>query len=355
MDLGRFGVEATAESAREEAIKLKARIFQGADPLGEKKKVSQGETVNVLCDRYLEDYAKRFKKSWPQDESRINAYIRPAWGTTKIQSIRHEDVAALHNKIGKNAVYEANRVLALVSILWTQAERMGFVPRGADNPARGVARFPEKKRDRFVSKEEMPALFASIKAERNQYVQFAVWLFLFLGLRKSELLSCKWEDIDFQRMELRIPDSKSGKHLLPLSSAAVEVLKRIPRIEGNPYLLPGRIHGAPLVNISKPWNSIRERAGLEDVRLHDLRRTVGSWLAQSGNSLHLIKDVLNHKDSKTTEVYAHFSKDHLRAPLEKHGQALIDVANQEIPKKTGRKLIDASTQSAREEIGEISN
>ena len=123
------------------------------------------------------------------------------------------------------------------------------------------------------------------------------------GARKTELLKAQWADVNWTRAELRLPDTKAGRvHYIPLSPPAVALLRDLPQAEGNPYILPGKLPGAHLVNISKPWGRVRTAAGVEDVRLHDLRRTVGSWLAQSGNSLHLIGRVLNHSNQSTDRL-----------------------------------------------------
>ncbi len=128
------------------------------------------------------------------------------------------------------------------------------------------------------------------------------------------------------RKELKLIDTKNGKpHYLPLSIAAIDILKQLQHIDGNPYVIVGKNTGCHLVNIDKPWQRIRKKAGLEDVRLHDLRRTVGSWLAQSGNSLHLIGKVLNHSNQSTTAVYARFGQDSARDALEQHGQMITGM------------------------------
>ncbi|HKF93066.1 MAG TPA: site-specific integrase, partial [Gammaproteobacteria bacterium] len=271
---------------------------------------------------------------------RINRLILPAWGNRKVKTVTRKDVEALHTKIGKGAhstskagqpaPYEANRTLTLISKMFALAKEWEYVPKDCANPARGIKRFKEHKRDRWVNPEELPRLAQAIDAEPNVYVRMALWLYLLTGVRKSELLAAQWDDIDWQRQELRLGETKAGRvHYVPLSAPALAILRELPRLEGNPYILPGHIRGRPLVNINRPWTRIRKAAGVEDVRLHDLRRTVGSWLAQSGNSLHLIGRVLNHSNPSTTAVYARFGQDHVRQALEEHAARLMGVAGKQ--------------------------
>jgi integrase len=326
MTIGPFG-QYTVEEARRLAKRHLVAIDEGKDPLEARQKEAQGETVRDLCNAYIERHARPHKRSWRADERRIDRLILPAWGNRKAKSITGSDAAALHNRIGKTAPYEANRTLALISKMFELARRWGFVPKDSANPARDIDRFKEEKRDRWVSPDELPKLAQAIDAEPNVYVRVALWLYLLTGVRKSELLAAKWEDIDWERQELRLGQTKAGRiHYVPLSAPAVAILRDLPRLEGNPYLLPGHVKGRPLVNISKPWTRIRKAAGVEDVRLHDLRRTVGSWLAQSGNSLHLIGRVLNHSNQSTTAIYARFGQDHVKQALEEHGTRLMGVA-----------------------------
>ena len=292
-------------------------------------------------------------------------------------------MAALHSRIGKTAPYEANRTLALVAKLFELARRWGLVPDSHSNPARDIDRFKETKRDRWITPLELPHLAAAINAEPNASARYGLWLYLLTGARKAELLRARWDHLDLERGELRLADTKAGRtHYLPLSAPALALLREIPRQPGNPYILPGKHPGAHLVNISKPWSRVKTAATLarwreepavaalidqlteagaatkskhtakdwtpeptlaeiraasdttgvalppavDDVRLHDLRRTVGSWLAQAGNSLHLIGRVLNHSNASTTQVYARFGQDHVRAALEQHGERLLGAA-----------------------------
>ena len=325
MTLGSCNV-VTLDQARRQAKKHLLAASDGHDPLEAKQKAARGETVQDLCAAYLEQYAKVRKASWQDDERRIDQHILPAWRNVKAASLKRADVAALHRKGGARAPYEANRLLALISKMFTEAEKWGIVPEGHPNPARRIEKFVEVKRDRWVTPQELPSLAQAVDQETNPYTRGAVWLYLLTGARKSEVLKARWEDVDFERRELCLPETKAGRvHYVPLSEPAMTLLADMPRLAGNPYILPGLKQGAHLVNINKSWRRIRQAAGVEDVRLHDLRRTVGSWLAQAGNSLHLIGRVLNHSNPSTTAVYARFGQDHVREALEQHGKRIMGI------------------------------
>lgn len=324
--LGYHGV-LTLDQARTMAREKLVEIDQGEDPLTTRQKINSGKTIKELCSTYIERHAKPHKKSWRKDESHINRFILPAWGTQKVINVLQADVIALHNKIGKTRPYEANRVLTLLSKMFSLGQQWGYAPDNLRNPAVGIRHYKEQKRDRWVTPEELPRLAQAINEEENIYAAKAIWLYLLTGLRKMELLQAQHDHISWERKELRLADNKSGRtHYVPLSESAIDVLKSLPRQVGNPYILPGQKPRAHLVNISKPWLRIRKKAGIEDVRLHDLRRTVGSWLAQSGSSLHLIGKILNHSSQATTAVYARFGQDHVREALEAHGEQIKKIS-----------------------------
>jgi len=324
MVVGSYSV-LTVDAARNKAKAYLVDLNNGINPLHEKKKERQGKLIKDLCKAYIERHAVN-KKSSADDISRIERFIVPEWGNLLVTSIKRADVAALHTKLGKHGHYQANRVYSLLSKMFNLARVWGFVPEEHVNPCYGIEKYKEEKRDRFVSHEEFPGLVEAIDAELNQSVVSAIWLYLLTGVRKDELLTLKWADVDLERKELKLTDTKNGKdHYLPLSAPAIDVLNQIPRIEGNPYVIVGKNPGCHLVNIDKPWQRIRKAAGLEDVRLHDLRRTVGSWLAQSGNSLHLIGKVLNHSNQSTTAIYSRFGQDNVRDVLEQHGQQVESI------------------------------
>jgi integrase len=317
----------TLEQARDMAREHLVKIVGGNDPLEQRRKLAQGETVKDLCFAYLEHHAKVHKKSWKEDERRIGRYLVPIWSNHKVANIKRADVVLLHRKIGEKHPYEANRVLELVSKIFSLARRWGFVDDASINPAKDIDHYKEHKRDRWVTHEELPRLMQAIGQDPNYYARAALWLYLLTGMRKSELLKARWQDVNWERRELRLPDTKAGRvHYVPLSEAAISLLNKLQRVDGNPYILPGHAEGKHLVNIDKPWQRVRKAAGIEDVRLHDLRRTVGSWLAQAGNSLHLIGRVLNHSNPATTAVYARFGQDQVRQALEDHSKRILGIS-----------------------------
>jgi len=329
LTIGAYGV-LTLDQARGKAKSLLGKVIDGKDPLQERQTESKGKTVRELCEAFISRFAKIHKKSWKTDQSRINKYILRAFGRHKVRSITQSDVTRLHQEIGETKPYEANRNLALISKIFSIAIEWGYLDKKSDNPAHNVKRFKETERDRFVSEEELPRLTQAIDNVDNVYARASLWLYLLTGARKTELLGSRWVDINLTRGELRLPDTKAGKtRYIPLSSAAIAILQNLPRLDGNPFVLPGARKARPLVNIDKTWRKVRKEAGVEDVRLHDLRRTVGSWLAQGGSSLHLIGRVLGHSNESTTKIYARFGQDHLKDALEVHGKKIMEIAGKQ--------------------------
>ena len=266
--IGPYGV-LTLKQARERAKLLLASVLDGQDPAKDRQLKAKERTFSELCDAYLEQHAKVHKKTWKEDERRINKCLRPRWQTLRVSAIDQHDVVLLHHEIGKRHPYEANRTVELLKSIYAKAMAWGYLPRHHDNPTAGITLFKEEKRDRWLTEDEMPRVAEAIAAEANVYVKAAIWLYLFTGVRKSELLNAQWADVDLDRGELRLPDTKSGRtHYVSLSLPAIELLSRVPRIAGNPYVLPGHKAAQHLVNIDKPWQRIRNRAACDDVRLH---------------------------------------------------------------------------------------
>ena len=257
--------------------------------------------------------------------------------TRKLADLSRNEVARLHAKVGATAPYRANRLVALLRKMFNLARDWGLYD--GENPATRIQVFREEARDRFVQPEELPRLFHAIAEEPNLSVRAVLMTALLTGARRAEVLTMRWDDVSLTRAEWRIPHTKAGHpHLLPLPHALVVMFRSLPRVEGTPYVFPGQNGAGHLQNMKRAWDRIRLRAGIRDVRFHDLRRTVGSWLAGSGESLHLIGKVLNHSDVSTTAIYARLNLSPVRQALERNATKMLGAA---APQRTRAAMMEA--------------
>ncbi len=337
MVLGTFGT-LTLEQARTRARKLLVQVRDGIDPLEEKRSAGRGATFRDLIEDFMSRHVEAQKlKTGRAIRRRLERNIPAAWKSRNAAAITALEIEALHQRIGETRPYEANRLLENLRTMYRHAPRWGYLDRSAPNPTDGITKFKERKRKRWVTPEELPRLAKAIDAAPNIYVRAAIWLYLLSGLRKSELLHARWTDVDWRRGILRLPETKSDEEQwAALSRPALAILQALPRQEGNPYILAGIKTGQHLVNIDKPWRSIREAADLEDVRLHDLRRSFGSWLSQSGVDLNRIKEALRHANISTTIIYARLGEDTIKPAVEAHGRRLLKVAGKSAPTEVVR-------------------
>ena len=319
MTLGSYGVLTPAQ-ARELATRRLLEVAQGEDPLAKRRSPSAG-TVRDFVEVWLGDHARPNRKTWREDQRRLVKHVIPTLGTKALSAVQRADVARLHARLGSSTPVEANRVRMLLHNVFAKAEEWGYLPEGHPNPAHGVKPLRESARERWLTETEVRSLFESLEAEDDPYVRAAFPLLLLTGLRKGELLSLRWEDVDLQRSELRLPATKSGRpHSIPLTGPALGFLSDIPRLKGNPWVFPGA-KGGPLRDLRRPWLRVRRRAGLDDVTIHDLRRTTGSWMAQKGVPLQVIGKVLNHSHPAVTRIYARLNESQIRDALEAQADA----------------------------------
>jgi len=312
--IGAHGSPWTPEGARVEARRLLALVAQGKDPAGTKAEAKAAPTVADLARRFLAEHAEAKRKTSTAKEYRrlLDHVVLPALGKKRMADITRQDVARLHHA-RRATPTEANRALAVISAMFNLAERWGERPDGS-NPCRHVEKFSQRRRERFLSGEELGRLGDVLAGyDGSPYYSAAIKLLVFTGARLGEVLGLQWQWIDFDRGEARLPDSKTGAKTLHLPPPALAVLAELPRIEGNPYVIVGGVAGAALVNLEKPWRAIRKAAGLEDVRLHDLRHAFASVAAASGMGLPIIGKMLGHSQAQTTQRYAHLASDPVKA------------------------------------------
>ncbi|MCW8842187.1 MAG: site-specific integrase [Rhodobacteraceae bacterium] len=309
--IGQHGV-LTTDEARREAKQLLASVARGDDPSAQRQAKRHAPTVAGLCDRFLEEYVDQHcKPTTARDyHSIIRRFIRPKLGPIAIAEVTRADVVAFHHDL-RSTPYQANRAASMLSKLFNLAEDWGLRQAGT-NPARRIKKNREEEKKRYLSDDEQIRL-GEVLAEsleegtESLYVVSAILLLIYTGCRLSEILTLRWDYVTSHHLEL--PDSKTGRRRIPLPREAYDILMDLPREEGNPYVILGNVAGQPLVNLQKPWNRIRARAGLDDVRIHDLRHTYASVAMKDGIDPFTLKEIMGHKNLTTTLRYAHLADD----------------------------------------------
>lgn len=315
MVLGQFGV-LTVDQARTQAKVMLADVTKGVDPSGERQAERVAPKVEDLAKRYMSDHAipKKKPKSVEEDQRMLEKQILPILGRQKVNAVIRDDIARLHASL-KKTPYAANRVLSLLKKMFNLAEVWGWRGDGS-NPCRHVERFKEQSRERFLTVAEMELVGKALDEAEELGTEpaealAAIRLLALTGCRKSEILTLRWSYVDFERRLLFLPDSKSGKKMVPLGAEAIAVLKSLKRIPDNPYLLPGRHGKGHLIGLYHVWHRLRTSLGLKDVRLHDLRHSFASVAVSGGMGLPILGKLLGHSNPATTARYAHLATDPL--------------------------------------------
>ena len=319
LSLGAHGV-LTCEQARAMARDVLARALRGEDPAGMRREAAQAPTVAEIAARYMAEHARTKKKrsSADTDARNLEKHVLPALGRRRVADVARSDVARLHHAM-RATPGAANRTLALLSKLFALCERWGLRADGS-NPCRHVERYPERKMERFLSPAELARLGDTLaEIERTGAEPLAavaaVRLLILTGARRGEILGLRWEHVDLEAGCLRLPDSKEGRpKVIPLGVHAQGVLGSLPR--RSEWVLPTARADGPL-SLSKVWARIRARAGLPDVRVHDLRHSFASVGVAGGDSLFIVGKILGHSHAATTERYAHLADDPVRAAAER--------------------------------------
>ena len=239
----------------------------------------------------------------------LDNHILPALGAMPLASVGRAEVAALHYRL-RGRPRAANRALAILRKMFSLAEAWGMAPEGA-NPCHGVRKYRERRRERFLSPGEyrrLGAMLAEAEGRASPHALAALRLLMLTGCRLSEILTLRWDDIDRAAGEFRLRDGKTGARMVPLTPTAEAVLDGIPRPPGNPWVIAGRAPGTRLASLTAEWYRIRARAGLGDVRIHDLRHSYATRALASGESLSMIGRLLGHADIASTLRYAHLAQ-----------------------------------------------
>ena len=351
--IGSFPDWKTAD-ARDRAKALKREVDNGGDPMGDRHADRAAPTISDLADRFVEEHLSKRRASTVTDyKSILRLYIRPQLGKMRVADLRHSDVEKLHRSIAKTAPYRANRAVAVLSKMLSLAVKWEM---RSDNPAKGIERAPEERRERFLSPAEIGRLADALTAHKEKVSVNAIRLLMLTGARRGETLAAKWTEFDLAAGVWLKPSAhtKTKKvHRVPLSAPALMLLgemraeadKEIKRGGRAEYLFPGVKADEHLTEIKRVWASLCRTAGLavqvpkltsagkpvkdakgnpglvweSTVRVHDLRHTYASILVGSGLSLPIIGALLGHTQAATTQRYAHLMDDPLRAATERAG------------------------------------
>lgn len=321
----------TPEKARIKAHQIISEAKAGNDPVKEMDLTRKSPTMKELGERFLKEHvAVRCKPSTQYEYRRsVELFINPKIGTRKASDIERSDIAELHHNM-RDVPYQANRTLGVLSKMFNLAEVWGLRP-DHSNPCLHVKKFPERKRERFLSPEEYAALGKTlneieIDGSETKSAVNAIRLLMVTGCRLGEIMTLKWDYVDIDKGELRLPDSKTGAKIVHFGQAVADMLKKIELIEGNPWVITGKKEGARLTDLQHPWRRIRARAGLDDLRIHDLRHSYASGALALGEGLPMIGKLLGHTQVQTTARYAHLANDPVKAAAGKVSDFIASVA-----------------------------
>ena len=328
--LGRHG-ELSCDEARKQAALIIDRIKRGEDLSAAAPGAET--TVARLAERFMRTHVEKHLKpaSVAAYRTVLEGHILPALGGMGLEEVGGAEVTALHHRLRETPVL-ANRAVHLLSRMFTLAEAWDLVPPGR-NPCRALRRYRTRKRERFLTPEEYRRLGRALRwacAEGGIWppAVAAVRLLALTGCRRGEILNLGWDDVDRTAGDLRLRDAKAGPRMVPLTRPVLGILDAIPRSSENPWVIAGQRPGKPLTGLHHYWRPIRERAGLHDVRLHDLRHSYASRALALGESLYTIGKLLGHASVATSARYAHLMRDAEREAAVRVGGSIgAHVAN----------------------------
>lgn len=346
--IGRVG-SLTPDQARRAAAEILARAKLGGDPAGEKAKQRAALTVSALIDAFVAEHVEGKLKPKTAECYAIGLQrLRDAHGSAKAATVTRAQLATLHSA-GRSTPYAANRALAVWAKMFAWAGARGLMPEGS-NPARGIERYREQGRERYLSADELARLGDALRlgetvglaydvdeskptarhapkpenrrVRLDPFATAAIRLLILTGARLREILHAEWSQVDFERGVIFLRDSKTGKKSIYLSAAAQAVLADIPRVEGNPHVISGAKDGRPRADLKKPWEAVCRASGLDGLRIHDLRHSFASVGAGASLGLPVIGKLLGHSQPATTARYAHLDSDPMRRAVETIGASI---------------------------------
>ncbi len=301
----------TFDQAKAAAQTLKAKVTLGESPAAQRTTLRKVPTMESFATEHYLPYVKSCKRAWETNESVLKNHILPIFGKLHLDEITQPLIVKHHLGMKERgyAAATSNRVVITLRYMYNLAKKWN-VAGSSLNPAVGISLFEENnKRERFLNAAEVQTLMAAVQKSKNPQLKYIVPLLLLTGCRKSELLLSKWSDFSLERRMWRIPMSKSGKaRHVPLSDDVLTILKQLPRFDGCPYVVPNPESKQPFSDIFHSWDAARKAAGMPDLRLHDLRHSLASFMVNAGRSLYEVQSILGHSQLNTTQRYAHLSQ-----------------------------------------------
>ncbi len=319
----------TISQARRKARAVLAEAILGHDPQRQREELRSIPTLAEFIDESYMPYAKNVKRSWQTDDTILRIHIRQKFGALHLDEISNQAIADLLSRMRDqgDASGTVNRVLILLRFVFNLARKWG-IPGATENPTAGLKTAPDVCRERFLAREEVQRLLTALDTDENRVAAFAVKLLLLTGARRNEVTHAKWEHVNWDKRTLLVPRAKSGRpRSIHLNSAALDLLRAIERTDGNPFIFPSPVTGRLSPSLHFPWWRIRERAGLLDVRLHDLRHSFASFLVNQGVSLYVVQGLLGHTQARTTQRYAHLANDTLADAAEVVRDVILEPAS----------------------------
>jgi integrase len=306
----------TFDQARRKAKMLRADAVLGGDPMTRKEEQRAIGAYTELAKLHVQE-AKRTQRSWWSTEHIINKRLVPKFGKTRVDEITPHDIAEWLGELAASGLKDStcDKYRVTLGRSYELGRKWG-VPGTERNPVRSVPRKAfDNARQRYLSADEAKALKLACEMSRNKSLVHIVGLLLLTGARKRELLDAKWGDIDLEQRRWFIPRAKTKPRHVPLSKAAIDIIEKLPRTEGCPWLLPNPATGKPWVSIKRAWSKAIEEAGLSGLRLHDARHSAASFMINAGIDLFAVGRVLGHADHKSTMRYSHVADATLQAAV----------------------------------------
>jgi integrase len=315
----------TFDKARLQAQKLRSKVVLGENPAEDRQALRKVPTLGeFVADVYL-PHVRQHRRNFQSTISFLNHHILPRFGSKHLDAITSEMISEAHIELRNKgyALAMANKLPILFKIMYNIG-RKKKIQGTSINPANDVVMFvANNAKERFLSVDETQKLQVALEQSDNTQLKYIVPLMLMFGCRKRELLDAKWVDFDLERRNWHIPMSKNGKaRNIPISSKALELLQKLPTWEGCPFVVPNPETKKPFGNLYCSWNTARIRAGLPEVRMHDLRHSFASNLVNSGQSIYVVSKLLGHSQIKTTARYSHLSDATLMSAVDAAAMAI---------------------------------